>query len=83
MLTDNDLRWVGAPSNGDDWRGPLEIQAAMALLSGLPADADRSTWRERAACQATNAELFFPIGRTGEAVEHVAAAKAVCETCNV
>lgn len=40
-------------------------------------------WRDRAVCRAEDPELFFPVGRTGPAVEQVARAKAVCVRCPV
>lgn len=41
------------------------------------------SWRAKASCRHTDPELFFPIGTTGSALEHIAAAKAVCATCPV
>lgn len=40
-------------------------------------------WRQHAACRDCDTELFFPVGVTGLAVEHIEAAKAVCATCPV
>ena len=34
-------------------------------------------------CGAKGAGLFFPVGVTGEAIPHIAAAKAVCAGCEV
>ena len=51
---------------------------------------DRSTvrstgpeWRRLAACRLMPAEMFFPVGTTGMAVEDVAEAKGVCAHCEV
>ena len=55
----------------------------MDLISILVDQTSTARWRERAACQAATAELFFPVGRTGDAVEQIEAAKAVCQTCPV
>src|SRR5580704_5047395 len=55
----------------------------LDLMSLLFADTDRTTWRTQAACQAATAELFFPVGRTGDAVYQIEAAKNVCQTCPV
>lgn len=44
---------------------------------------DNKGWRDDAACRHTNAELFFPAGSTGDAVDQIDAAKAVCMTCPV
>jgi WhiB family redox-sensing transcriptional regulator len=41
------------------------------------------SWREEAACRDTHPDLFFPVGTTGPALEQIAAAKAVCERCDV
>lgn len=41
-------------------------------------------WRARAACVDVDAELFFPVGESGPAVEaQVRAAKSVCVRCPV
>jgi len=44
---------------------------------------DEKDWRIEAICKDSNAELFFPIGSTGRAVEMIAAAKEVCLQCPV
>jgi WhiB family transcriptional regulator, redox-sensing transcriptional regulator len=46
-------------------------------------DWDDDGWREQAACRYTGADLFFPVGNTGLAVEQIDAAKAVCRSCPV
>ncbi len=46
-----------------------------------PSTWDDTRWREDAACTNTDPDLFFPVGTTGLALDHIAAAKAVCETC--
>ncbi|HEV2370211.1 MAG TPA: WhiB family transcriptional regulator [Acidimicrobiales bacterium] len=43
----------------------------------------RGDWRFRAACRLMPAELFFPVGTSGMAVEEVTAAKSVCGQCEV
>ncbi len=40
-------------------------------------------WRQRAACIDEDPELFFPVGTTGQALEQLEQAKAVCHTCEV
>ena len=40
-------------------------------------------WRNSAACRDTDPDLFFPVGQTGPAIDHIASAKAVCFTCDV
>ncbi|HET6795307.1 MAG TPA: WhiB family transcriptional regulator [Acidimicrobiales bacterium] len=49
---------------------------APTLIDGLD-------WRQRAACRLMPADLFFPVGTSGAAVEEVAAAKRVCGGCEV
>ena len=44
---------------------------------------DDDRWRARAACRHTDANLFFPTGNTGSAVDQIEAAKAVCRSCPV
>ena len=46
-------------------------------------DWDNDGWRDRAACRLTDANLFFPAGTTGSAVDQIQAAKAVCRICPV
>ncbi len=41
------------------------------------------SWRTKASCRQTDPDLFFPIGTTGTAIEHIEAAKAVCNACPV
>ncbi|MGW2051760.1 WhiB family transcriptional regulator [Streptomyces sp. NPDC001858] len=40
-------------------------------------------WRERAACLRVDPDLFFPVGRTGPALDQIDEAKAVCGRCPV
>ena len=54
----------------------------MALTWTKPDKAD-ADWREHASCRHTDPELFFPVGNTGAALQHIAQAKAVCATCSV
>lgn len=56
----------------------------MALTWTLPEvlDVDDS-WRTKAACRQTDPDLFFPVGTTGPALDHIASAKAVCQQCPV
>lgn len=44
---------------------------------------DQDDWRDNAICKHSNAELFFPIGSTGQALEMIEAAKDVCGQCTV
>jgi len=54
----------------------------MAITYTAPAELGlEETWRESAACRRMDPDLFFPVGVTGPAVAHIAAAKAVCAIC--
>lgn len=55
----------------------------MTLTWIRDTDWDEQNWREKAICRNSNAELFFPIGTTGHALEIVEAAKEVCKQCDV
>ena len=54
------------------------VKAARRLY-----DEGAGDWRKHAACQGCDVELFFPVGVTGQAVDQIAAAKAVCAQCPV
>lgn len=53
----------------------------MALTWTRTIDWDIDDWRHRAACKDTDPDLFFPVGTTGQAIEQIDAAKAVCSAC--
>lgn len=55
----------------------------MALISSRSLDIASDDWRAMSACRDTDPSLFFPVGTTGPALEQIAAAKAVCESCEV
>lgn len=40
-------------------------------------------WRELALCRDSDANLFFPVGSTGPAIDQIESAKAVCGQCSV
>jgi WhiB family transcriptional regulator, redox-sensing transcriptional regulator len=42
-----------------------------------------NNWRYEAACRSMGNDRFFPIGITGEAVEQIEDARAVCRNCGV
>jgi WhiB family redox-sensing transcriptional regulator len=44
---------------------------------------DAAHWRDQAACQDVSAELFFPVGASGPALDQIGQAKAVCAGCPV
>ena len=58
--------------------GRLGVLSAPAVNRGSGAD-----WRRRAACRLMPADMFFPVGTSGMAIEEVAAAKRVCFGCEV
>ena len=53
----------------------------MALTSSRSLSLADDEWRVEASCQDTDPDLFFPVGTTGPAIEQIANAKAVCNTC--
>jgi len=55
---------------------------ALALTAESYDSIDNDDWRELAACRDTSPDLFFPVGTTGPAIEQIAQAKAVCQTCD-
>ena len=44
---------------------------------------DDGEWRAEAACRDVHANLFFPAGRTGNALKAIDAAKTICQQCGV
>ena len=54
----------------------------MALTFSRTIEWDVEDWRIKAACRDTDPDLFFPVGTTGPALEQIAAAKAVCNSCD-
>jgi WhiB family redox-sensing transcriptional regulator len=54
------------------------VKAANRLYEERAGD-----WRQHAACNGCDVELFFPVGVTGPAIDQIEAAKAVCHTCPV
>ena len=55
----------------------------MTLTWNFMSDWDNHGWREQAACRYANADLFFPAGSSGAAIDQIEAAKAVCGSCLV
>jgi len=58
-------------------------QELQSLIAMIDAPSEPTIWRSGAACRDTKPDLFFPVGQTGPAIEHIANAKAVCNTCAV
>lgn len=53
----------------------------MALSWNRTVEWDSEDWRTAAACRDTDPDLFFPVGTTGQAIDQIDAAKAVCGLC--
>ncbi len=53
----------------------------MALTSSRSLNTATDTWRAASSCRDTDPDLFFPVGTTGPALEQIASAKAVCDSC--
>ena len=53
----------------------------MALAWTLPEVSKPDEWRLHASCRSTDPDLFFPVGTTGQALEQIDHAKAVCDVC--
>jgi WhiB family redox-sensing transcriptional regulator len=53
----------------------------MALTWTRTHDWDLEDWRNGASCRDVDPDLFFPIGTTGQAIDQIEAAKAVCAAC--
>ena len=82
MLTDRQVRLRVLRSEFDESSFEMEGETVTDLMAVM-ADGEIDDWRERAACQAVTADLFFPIGRTGDALDHIEAAKRICLSCPV
>jgi WhiB family transcriptional regulator, redox-sensing transcriptional regulator len=54
---------------------------ALSSSRSLTLAAENDDWRHTANCRDTSPDLFFPVGTTGPALEQIATAKAVCDTC--
>ena len=55
----------------------------MTAILNRVFERDNDSWRDRAACRHTDANLFFPAGSTGSATDQIERAKAVCRSCPV
>lgn len=53
----------------------------MSLTTTRTLNVATDDWRAVSACRDTDPSLFFPVGTTGPALEQIAAAKAVCDSC--
>jgi len=57
------------------------MTSTVALTSTRSLDIASDNWRDQSACRDTDPTLFFPVGTTGAALDQIASAKAVCDTC--
>ena len=55
----------------------------MALTWIRPDGLELDQWRSAASCRSVDPDLFFPVGSTGLALNHIDSAKAVCQACPV
>jgi WhiB family transcriptional regulator, redox-sensing transcriptional regulator len=51
--------------------------------TGAKAGAERTDWRDYAACGGQDPDLFFPVSTSGASLTDVEAAKRVCQRCPV
>lgn len=59
------------------------MRLLLSPRAGGRAGRDAPHWRELAACDGEDIEIFFPIGVAGPAVWQASQAKAICEGCPV
>ena len=78
-----DSRILHQPTHLRAVRGPIstEMTSTVALTSTRSLDIASDNWRDQSACRDTDPTLFFPVGTTGAALDQIASAKAVCDTC--
>ena len=50
---------------------------------GRPTGAERTDWRDQAACSRLDPDLFFPVSISGVSLADIEAAKRVCQRCPV
>ena len=63
--------------------GNVSIQIDDQTVFPTRESVEPRVWRNDAACRDTDPSLFFPVGQTGPAIEHIKNAKAVCDSCAV
>ena len=50
---------------------------------GRSAGAERTDWRQQAACRSLDPDLFFPVSTSGASLSDIEAAKRICQCCPV
>lgn len=63
--------------------GNVSLQIHDPAVFPTKESSEPRVWRSDAACRDTDPALFFPVGQTGPAIEHIENAKEVCQTCAV
>jgi WhiB family transcriptional regulator, redox-sensing transcriptional regulator len=58
---------------------PVPIGTAVSIRAAMWNDL---SWRDQAACQDIDTNLFFPVGLTGTAIDQTNRAKTVCRSCS-
>jgi len=61
----------------------ITTEGLVALTWIRTHDWDDQQWRRRSACRDSSPDIFFPIGTTGPALEHIDTAKRICSACQV
>ena len=61
----------------------ITTEGLVALTWIRTHDWDDLQWRRRSACRDSSPDIFFPIGTTGPALEHIDTAKRICSACQV
>ena len=60
---------------------PAMAERIAQKVASTPNTASDLGWRATASCCDTDPDLFFPVGTTGSALEQIATAKQVCNSC--
>lgn len=60
---------------------PAMAERIAQKVANTPNTTSDLSWRSTASCCDTDPDLFFPVGTTGIALEQIAQAKQVCNSC--
>lgn len=74
---------TGTASEGHNRGGNVSLTQTTSGTTPLLEELQPRVWRNSAACRDTDPDLFFPVGQTGPAINHIASAREVCQTCDV